>query len=482
MTPSKRRRAPGSGSSALGVAFSMAEMMIEQWLRRGSGILTAARGKLKRLLCFEEGSLVFVASNVVEEQVGPFLLRDGLLSRADLERYEREAVDRGVKVSGVVAESGTIDAAALEQSLAKRIGTLVSETLEWPAGELRFDRGVPKLDGEVPAPVSPVRLLIDHARQRPATADALRVRLGRPDLPIHRRPERLEELDELQLDEALESVLQRCTSTRTIGELLGPSGDDLMATMRALYALRLLGVLRSGTEVEAADGAADRPLSREEVMARVVKADGADHYQVLGLDRGAPPNEIRSAYYQLARRMHPDRFRTGELRDLLDSIEHYFSQVTEAYNTLSDRELRKAYDAELEKTSAAKAREAAESDTTFLARQNFLRGQALVQAKRYNEALQFLQNAVDLDGTQSRYFLALGLLQSRNPRLRDEAEQNLLRVTQIEPTAIVAYLSLGNLYRRAGRPDQAATMYREALRWDPGNREASEALSSLGAA
>jgi len=478
----RTRTPPGRARSRPTIAAAMAETMVEQWLRKRSGILTATRGKLKRLFCFEDGRLALVASNVIEEQAGAFLVRDGLLTPADLADFEREAAERGLRVTRLLAESGALGAPELEKTLRARTRELAAQTLEWPDGRLQFERGQPNLDGELSAPLPPVDLLVDYARRYPSSLDVLRVRLGKPDQRLHVRPQRLEELDQPELEAEVAFVLERCASGKTLGEVMGVAAEDLERTLRGLHVLRLLGVVLTDGEIDHSEIAAELPVTRAEVMARVAKADGADHYQVLGIARDAAFGDIRSAYYQLARRLHPDRFRAGELGDLLPSIERFFSQVTEAYNTLSDRQLRTAYDTELETASAAKKSDAAASDTSFLARQNFLRGQALAESKRYSEALKFLQNAVDLDGTQARYFLALGLLQSRNPRLRDEAERNLLRVTEIEPTAIVAYLSLGNLYRRAGRNDQAVRMYREVLRWDPGNEDANEGLASVGAA
>ena len=59
-----------------------------------------------------------------------------------------------------------------------------------------------------------------------------------------------------------------------------------------------------------------------------------DHYAVLELNSNCSREDIREAYYFLARRYHPDRFRAGYMRDLLGRIEAFFTQVTEAYNTL----------------------------------------------------------------------------------------------------------------------------------------------------
>jgi molecular chaperone DnaJ len=62
-----------------------------------------------------------------------------------------------------------------------------------------------------------------------------------------------------------------------------------------------------------------------------------DYYEVLGVSRTASPDEIRRAHRELVKRYHPDRNRepgSGER----------FKEIQEAYEILSDREKRVAYD------------------------------------------------------------------------------------------------------------------------------------------
>src|SRR5690242_10832570 len=62
-----------------------------------------------------------------------------------------------------------------------------------------------------------------------------------------------------------------------------------------------------------------------------------DLYAVLGVNRTANPNEIKSAYRRLARKYHPDV-------NTESSAAAKFAQINEAYHTLIDPERRKSYD------------------------------------------------------------------------------------------------------------------------------------------
>lgn len=71
---------------------------------------------------------------------------------------------------------------------------------------------------------------------------------------------------------------------------------------------------------------------------RPSQANQKDYYAILGVTQQASPEEIKKAYRQLARTLHPDT-NSGD-----KELEAKFKEVTEAYNTLSDPRKREQYD------------------------------------------------------------------------------------------------------------------------------------------
>src|ERR1051326_8615518 len=64
-----------------------------------------------------------------------------------------------------------------------------------------------------------------------------------------------------------------------------------------------------------------------------------DFYVVLGIERDATLGEIKRAYKRLARKFHPD-INPGDRTAVV-----HFRQISEAYETLSDPDRRRRYDA-----------------------------------------------------------------------------------------------------------------------------------------
>ena len=62
-----------------------------------------------------------------------------------------------------------------------------------------------------------------------------------------------------------------------------------------------------------------------------------DYYEILGVQRNASPDDLKSAFRRLARQYHPDVNKAPD-------AEERFKEINEAYAVLSDPDKRAAYD------------------------------------------------------------------------------------------------------------------------------------------
>jgi hypothetical protein len=83
------------------------------------------------------------------------------------------------------------------------------------------------------------------------------------------------------------------------------------------------------------------------LQARLSDPDGFDPHVILGIGAGANREEVRGAYFMLAKTYHPDRYATAELPD---EVRHYLAamarRINAAYAALDVPERKRAARAE----------------------------------------------------------------------------------------------------------------------------------------
>lgn len=218
---------------------------------------------------------------------------------------------------------------------------------------------------------------------------------------------------------------------------------------------------------------ATKPDLEQEMLVRFGKMNESDLYAVLGTAKGAGNDDIRRAYYGLAKQFHPDKF-TRE--DMKAKAEKVFAHITQAYSTLGTEEARKNYDEDLAARSSSNQKTIEPAD---LAKINFKTGKENFSKGHFAEAVTFFRNACDQDPKRAEHWHYLGMTQSKNPRWKKDAEESFLQALKIDPSDADIYAHLGALYARGHRESRARSMYEKALQWDPEQSLAREGLEAL---
>lgn len=190
------------------------------------------------------------------------------------------------------------------------------------------------------------------------------------------------------------------------------------------------------------------------------------YYEVLGVAPQASGGEIRTAYLRLARERHPDRFPDPAERQ---KAEAFFKELTEAFNTLSNEQSRREYDASLEKPAPTSPEE--------IARLAYQRGVAAFEARQYHEAVELLRVAVHHQPAEARYQLALGRGLAKNPNWSREAIAALEEAARLSPTTAASHAELAKLFLSQGLKLRARRSAEAALRLapdDPAIRQLAE--------
>ncbi|HEX8501139.1 MAG TPA: DUF4388 domain-containing protein [Pyrinomonadaceae bacterium] len=361
----------------------LAELVQEISDARLSGALRLARERLKAAVYFDGGRVAAALSNLRASRLVEVLRRSGAADAARVYSLVGEGAS-DEQVGLVLLRAGVLDEAALRKLRERQSKEVLFELLRWTEGEWDFDPRVRLAAQQQGAHFDAAPLLAEAARALPPALAAARTRDEETIAPAAGAQEKIESGLRLQPSEAF--VLTRVYAPARLGEVVAVGGLPEEETRRAVYVLGLAGLLErpdrprvlpadalrrasaaqqqqrpapaAAAQQEQARQAVERaapPEPEAETRGTVEElfalARGANHYEVLGVGRGATPEELKRVYYTHARRLHPDRFRREADEEQRQRIDAAFAKVTHAYETLKDAKLRAAYDLKLAKQS-----------------------------------------------------------------------------------------------------------------------------------
>lgn len=230
------------------------------------------------------------------------------------------------------------------------------------------------------------------------------------------------------------------------------------------------------------------------------------YYKLFGVETSVSPEQLKSIYYDLAKRYHPDRFRRTEPA-LVSRIEAAFARLTQAYDTLRDDSLRANYDRKLQArrkaqpapkptapapaapASSVPAATATVDSTTAepgfspaqRAENDFKEGYAALEQGQRSVAAGLFASAARLAPNEPRYRAYYGQMLAAQEHTRRAAEAELQAAVRLDPKNAEYRVMLAQLFRDLGFIIRARGEAERAAAVDPNNRKARELLRELKA-
>jgi len=484
----------------------LAELIREIAATGLSGALRLARARVKVAIYFQDGELVFAASNLRAHRLRE-IVKQGGLGAAEMRDLPPTAADDELAVA--LLERGRVTAETLAMMRSKQLSDVLRLALLWTEGTWEFDPRV-RVANDVSVSVDVNRLLLECARHLPAGFVESRFRETNGSTYQSAAGK-----DLTNLLPAEASVFARASKSVQLAELSGSGGASKEDNLRAVYALSLSGLLQrrdwpgilgaqpsptlykrsraASPEAKGGNSAAGKIDESGNVQALFARLKSArDHYDVLDIARLSSPEEIKTAYHALARRFHPDHFHKGDtaLRTRVDSA---FARIAQAYETLSNSALRAAYDAKLNAKSAGagvkpaaterpdqSAAERQEKPTKVeRAEASFQQGLAALKRNQREQAIRLLAEAAMLAPREARYRANYGHALIGETNARRVAESELQAALALEPDNASHRVMLAEFYQAMGLRRRAQGEAERALTTDPKNEAARALLASL---
>jgi len=490
----------------------LAELIREISSKSLSGRLRLENERVKVVAYFENGRFVYAASNLRTLRLREYLKKTELVSDKDLAQFNERVAD--TDLLKVLCAQKLLSPAAAELVQTRQVGDVLRLALVWTEGSWDFESRS-RLDQDSNLKIDLGSLLLEAARRLPVAFVISRFK--NPEETITPLEEPLVNEHLLPAEAYLLSRLDHAMTLRDLSAISGLGEDE---THQHVYSLALAGLIKREHWKPAFRGQQPTPpAAREEVkpppvrepepakeidpedvenfLARVKNSQ--THYDVLDVGREVSASELKTVYYQLARRYHPDRFRKADAA-LVSHLESAFARITQAYDTLRDDRLRSSYNVKLEARKKAEQLAESASKSDALATQpepvaetvaepaipaaeraeiQFKEGLAALELGQRKVALGLFGSAARAAPKEPRYRAFYGQMLAGNEQTRRAAETELLAAIKLDPANSEYRVILAELYRDLGLKLRAKGEAERAVAADPNNRKARELLRSL---
>jgi curved DNA-binding protein CbpA len=230
---------------------------------------------------------------------------------------------------------------------------------------------------------------------------------------------------------------------------------------------------------------AERPeiaARRADIEKRAQGIDAEDYYQMLAVTPESTPEQVKSAYFALAKSWHPDRL-PRELIEIKPVVARVFARFSEAYQTLIDPAKSKEY-AQLIKAGGGAPDDQEQVARVVDAAFEFQKAEILLKKNDVAGAEQLAARAVQADPEQPEYMTLLiwirALRRGDPAELRegqtsthfDDLIRSLDGILAKEKEFERALYYRGVLLKRSGRMEKAIRDFRLAAQLNPKNLDA----------
>ncbi len=216
--------------------------------------------------------------------------------------------------------------------------------------------------------------------------------------------------------------------------------------------------------------------------------DGGDHFAILGVGKKASAEEIRSSYFSLAKRLHPDRLRAVGLDDPSGDAQRLFARINLAFGVLSDS-MRRAEYARMLSSGGEEAVKKAQVDADVIAarilkaEETFHRGEMALRRSQFESARDLFDEAVALNPDEAEYQAlcawATWLCAEDKIQVSAAVQKRLGDAVALSPLCVPAHFYRGQVAKQIGRTQAAIEAFKQVLEIQPEHSEAKLELRVL---
>jgi Flp pilus assembly protein TadD len=217
------------------------------------------------------------------------------------------------------------------------------------------------------------------------------------------------------------------------------------------------------------------------IKQKLVDARG-DHFQILGVPMTATADQIRTAYFNLARKLHPDRLSSLGITDDNRDAQRLFAQINTAFAVLNDPKQREEYQSVMARggEAAVRAQDAQAEELAgrvMRAEEAFKQGEMALRRGALEQAVQAFGEAAELQPKEAEYqalfaWAKFAAAPDKNA-LANDTRKTLQRAADADDRSPTARFYLGRVERMLGREREALQHFQAVLMIRPNHAEAA---------
>lgn len=439
--------------------------------KKKRGRLCFSHEGIQKCIIFKDGFLVFSETNDPKERIGAILYKLGKISKevfSNIVQY----IEPMHTIGSVLVKNGFITEKSLDDALHYQIREVTLNLFPLFKGKLKFQEQEDFVEEFLFSKIE-IPDLIEEGIRRLKYDPSMKGFLEKK----HLFPGSKEYIDRITQKE--KDLLDKIDGKSSVKAILHSTDFSPEFFWKALYLLYSLGLIddkrkkKVSVKKENEKRAVPEDIEKKikEVVALSEKISEMNYYQILDIPESAPQDKIKKAYFELARKYHPDSFGEDVSSDNREKIADVFTHVTRAYHAVSSTGKKQVYESEREIPAEEK-----KVEVEAKAEKRYRQGKTLYNQGRYEEALVALEEAVRLKRTSGDYFLLYAMIESKVPQYKEKAEGDFKKAIELIPFNPEAYMGLGIYYKQEGLPIKATKMFKNALSLDSEHKGAQSEL------
>lgn len=499
-----------------------AELLIEAVITNLSGSFRLSHEAQKVIVYLKDGGVVFAASNSRQHRLFEQLLQTGKIQKETLNEFPNFTND--LEFSQSLIQKGILSKEEIDDELARLIEEILKTVFRWETGEWAFSPFA-RIRENIAFTADLPKILMEHARNLSpeyiagrfkSFEEAFQVNFSVPTLNLlpHEafifsrfESQSLKIHDVQNLSGLPDSEVLKALYILWLGRFITRTRWNSAFTESKIAAINsaklTLKKVESAPEekqeikprienvqpensvetlkVETVSENTETQLSVDDYLNRVESAE--NYYEMFDIPLDVPLSAIKIAYFALAKSFHPDKYHQESDSALQQRIQHAFTDIAKAYETLKSVETRQVYDFKVRKNLETgvpqKKDEYQNLNNTDKAKEEFEQGFSLLINENYDEAMPFLTRAVLLAPDNARYHAYYGKALSADEKQRFKADAEFQTAIRLDPNNPTFRLLLAEFYIQYNLLKRAEGELSRLLILFPNNREAQVLLDSL---